>query len=201
MKKIIFLFCFSIATTSFSQDQYYVAPEKDHPLMVDGKLPIDSIFSDKENNVLFSEVFKVDGLSQKQLIAKVKNWASTKFVNLKEVLVSETEDQIVLVYIDKSFYNSILLTDFYWSWYIRLVFQFKDGKIKATYSDDGNVYEPSTKYVDARSVFLKTYFKEKKGQTFAKTSSLKGLIALKESIVKNFNTLKTELSKKDNNDW
>ena len=49
--------------------------------------------------------------------------------------------------------------------------------------------------------YLKTYFKEKKGQTFAKTSSLKGLIALKESIVKNFNTLKTELSKKDNNDW
>ena len=47
----------------------------------------------------------------------------------------------VLNYIDKSFFIKYMGKIPY-SWYVRLVIQFKDGKIKCSYYDDGNELVP-----------------------------------------------------------
>jgi hypothetical protein len=92
-------------------------------------------------------------------------------VNLKEVMVSETDNQIVLVYIIKTpnylkfkTLGITTITPVNYDWYIRLIAQFKDGKIRVQFYDDGNVYKLSeysqygnTPAVPTRSIFIKTF--------------------------------------------
>jgi hypothetical protein len=62
-----------------------------------------------------------------------KNWGGTNFVNLKEVIVSETEDQIVLNYITNDLYVKSLGTIVTAEWYVRLVAEFKEGKMRVSF--------------------------------------------------------------------
>jgi hypothetical protein len=207
MKKLLLTLTLLISTSiaAFSQETEPEEIEVVNPLLVDGKLLIDSFFSNKSEKIIYTAVLKFDSFTQKQLISKVKNWASINFVSLKDVLVSETEDQIVLNYIEKSFFFKSLGIKSYTDFYIRLVIQFKDGKIKCTYYDDGNVAISPTQYqgfISARSFGLERYFKEKKGQTIAKAGTIDGFIALKENIISNFNSIKVDIDKKETNkDW
>ena len=76
------------------------------------------------------------------LITIFKNWGSTAFVNIKEVMVSETDNQVVLVYITKTpmSYRSILgLSSIEISSYVRMTAEFKEGKCRLSLYDDGNV--------------------------------------------------------------
>lgn len=73
-------------------------------LLVDGKLNADSLYQNKDELIIHSGVLEFEGLTKEQLKTKVKNWGATKFVSLKEILVSETNDQIVLNYIDKNMF-------------------------------------------------------------------------------------------------
>jgi hypothetical protein len=75
------------------------------------------------------------------------------------------------------------------SWYVRLVIQFKDGKIRCSYYDDGDVSRGSNR--------LKTYFIEENGIMYSNKRTIKGLIKLKESIIYNLNSLKEGILKKD----
>lgn len=103
-----------------------------------GQLHIDSFYMDKTQNLIYSEIQEFDSLSQEQINTKVKNWAGTKFVNMKEVLVSETKEQLVFNYITETFYIKTLGMSQYKTWYIRMVIQIKDNKIKVSLFDDGN---------------------------------------------------------------
>ncbi len=54
-----------------------------------------------------------------------------------------------------------------YNWYVRMVVQFKDGKARAQFYDDGNVYVPgeynrygSVPAVQARSMFVHNYTKK-----------------------------------------
>lgn len=76
-----------------------------------------------------------------------KNWASTSFVNLKEVTVSETDNQMVLNYITETsdYFKTLgMKNPFTMSWYVRLVGQFKDGKIRILAYEDGNAFKPGS---------------------------------------------------------
>lgn len=168
-------------------------------LLVNDKLNIDSLYSNKDELIIHSGVLEFDGLTKEQLKTKVKNWGGTKFVSLKEVLVSETEDQMVLNYIDKNMFMKTMGMKMDYNWYIRLVIQFKDGKVRCQYFDDGNTYMPSDKGVSmsSRSHHLNEYFKESDGiKTSMKMFTL-GMVAVKEGVLKNFASIKESIEKKD----
>jgi hypothetical protein len=127
-------------------------------------------YEDAAAGLFISKVVEVKDKSQKDLITQFKNWASTRFVNLKEVIVSETDNQIVLNYITKT--NSYMKTlgmksPMNYSWYVRMVVQFKDGKTRAQFYDDGNSFIPGeySKYgnvpaVTARTMYVHDYIKK-----------------------------------------
>lgn len=131
-------------------------------LSVSGKaqncLTRDSIFQNFDEKLVYSEVVLIDSVSQAELIRRAKNWGGTAFVNLKEVLVAETDNQLVFNYIASNSGGMITSKE-----YIRLVIQFKDGRIKASFYDDGNVFTPSTQYsaaVAARTYYYTNTYKE-----------------------------------------
>ena len=174
-------------------------------LLVNDKLNIDSLYSNKDELTIHSGILEFEGLTKEQLKTKVKNWGGTKFVSLKEVLVSETEDQIVLNYIDKNMFMKTMGMKMDYSWYIRLVIEFKDGKIRCQYFDDGNTYQPSDKGVSmsSRSYHLVDYFKESDGIKTSQKMFTVGMVSLKESILKNFSSIKEFIDKKesDKKEW
>lgn len=109
------------------------------------------VFEVLETKLYKTYIIKLDTLKKNELKNMFKNVTSTQFVNLKEVMVSETDDQIVLNYISTT--SSTPST----SWYIRLIAQFKDGKVRLLIYDDGNVFIPSSQYTptwNARSFYV-----------------------------------------------
>lgn len=121
-------------------------------------------YEDDISGLFVSKIVEVKDKTQKELATQFKNWASTRFVNLREVMVSETENQIVLNYIiDASSYVKTLgmKIPMSYSWYVRLVAQFKDGKARAQFYDDGNTFKPGeySRYgnvpaTEARTIFI-----------------------------------------------
>ena len=65
-------------------------------------------YEDAAAGLFISKVVEVKDKSQKDLITQFKNWASTRFVNLKEVIVSETDNQIVLNYAVDQVYSEAI---------------------------------------------------------------------------------------------
>ena len=185
MKKLIpCLLIIFISNNIFAQDS---------PLLIEGKLTIDSFYKDKGAFIIISEVAQFDSLNKATLIKKVKNWASIQFINLKEILVSETDDQLVLNYIDNNFYVKNGKTKAYLAWYIRLIIQVKDGKIKCTYIDDGNTMVPGS-IPNARAYHFKDYFKEEDGKFIASKYYKEGIIAIYQSVIQSFDSLKKSLA-------
>ena len=106
--------------------------------MAQNCLTRDSIFQNFDEKLIYSEVVLIDSVSQAELIRRAKNWGGTAFVNLKEVLVAETDNQLVFNYITSNSGGMITSKE-----YIR-------------FYDDGNVFTPSTQY--SASVAARTYY-------------------------------------------
>jgi hypothetical protein len=123
-------------------------------------------YEDATSKLFISKVIELPNKTQKELVTQFKNWASTSFVNLREVIVSETDNQIVINYITttNSYYKTLgMKTAVEYGWYVRLVAQFKDGKVRVQFYDDGNVFRPgeyltytrtTTPSTPARSMFI-----------------------------------------------
>jgi hypothetical protein len=155
MKKILLVLTLTLGTlVSNSQDEV-IRNLKD--------------FEKAGEGLYISKVIEIPNKTQKELQTQFKNWASTSFVNLREVMVSETDNQIVLNYITKTPNYLKMLgmkTPFNYDWYVRLVAQFKDGKVRIQFYDDGNVYRPIERggaggtnqfsATPARSTFIKS---------------------------------------------
>ena len=164
---------------------------------------IDSLYENKNEFLLFSKIVQTDSLTKEQIIKNIKNWSGTNFVNSKEVLVSETDEQLVYNYITNEFSTKTLGISVVYDWYIRLVIQIKDKKFRLLFYDDGNAYWPSTsRYtsnISARTYHLTQYFNK---QGIAKTSYEKGLQNLKNSIIYTSDILeKNSKNKNINTDW
>ncbi|WP_396175555.1 hypothetical protein [Flavobacterium sp.] len=200
MKYLITIFCFLIFTTSAnSQEKSKSANSVDI-------FYLDSLYSNKDELIIFSEIHKFDNLNVSEIKNKIKNWASLKFVNLREVLISETDDQIVLNYITSSLYVKSLGVKTPIQFYIRLQIQIKDGRVKYTYFDDGNVRMLPSQYssgVQARSFYLKDYFSEKNGSYVSRKGYAQGMADLVASIKENFYSVivNNEAVKKLNDNW
>jgi hypothetical protein len=173
-------------------------------LLVNGKLPLDSLYENKDEYLIISKVLEFEGLKKDELKTKVKNWGAIKFVNLKEVLVSETDDQIVLNYIESSFFITMGKKRFKSDFYIRLVIQFKDGKIRCQYIEDGTndkiafwIPPYDVRPTERGTYHLKQFFEEENGIMYSKKMITLGLLSFKENIISNLNSLKESILKKD----
>ena len=131
MKKIQIL----LMTLLLSNITFFVSAQKS---VVEGVKE----YKDIKERMYISSVVEVEGKMKIDLMNAFKNWGGTTFNNLKEVMVSETEDQIVLVYITSIPKTAkILLTTNTTNikLYVRLIGEFKDGKSRLSFYDDGNV--------------------------------------------------------------
>lgn len=163
MKNLLFFLFTLLSLTSFSQ--YHV----------------DSLYENKSELLINEVVLEVDSTSTSDLVKKVKNWAGINFVNMEEVLVSETNDQLVFNYITDFVIGNGLLAQSK-NWYIRMVIQFKDGKVRIRQYDDGNAFWPgsysggvSVPATSARKYRLTDYFKKDGTSTKMYSNGLKGI--------------------------
>ena len=128
---------------------------------------VDSMYESKDEYLIFTRIIKLDdSISNAEIITRIKNWSGLNFVNPNEVLVNETNQQLVYNYIT-SFRASKTVS---FNWYIRLVISIKDNKVRLQYYDDGNVYRPAERAgsyvlpaVGARTSHLKGYFNKDEG--------------------------------------
>jgi hypothetical protein len=151
MKKLLVLTMVLVSFVSYGQEE--VVPDL-------------KPYEDATSKLFISKVIEVPNKTQKELATQFKNWASTSFVNLREVIVSETDNQIVLNYITttNSYFKTLgMKTAVEYGWYVRLVAQFKDNKVRVQFYDDGNVFRPgeyltyartTTPSTPARSMFI-----------------------------------------------
>jgi len=97
-------------------------------------------FEDIEIKLYKTAIIEIDSLDMRDLKTRFKNVTSQLFVNLNEVITSETENQIILNFVleTKSIPSS--------SWNVRLISEFKDSKIRLRFYDLGNKYIPSGEY-------------------------------------------------------
>ena len=173
------------------------------------QLHVDSLYDNKNELLIYSVVQEFDSLSQDMINIKVKNWAGTNFVNMKEVLVSETKEQLVFNYITESFYIRALGMNTYKSWYIRMVVQIKDNKIKISLYDDGNAFWPGS-YSGGVSIPSTSARKYKFYDYFGKDNTCKknyngGLNDVRQSCLKTasnlVNAIKSTTTIESKNDW
>jgi hypothetical protein len=187
MKTLIFISCLLLGNSTFSQSS----------LLVHGRMPIDSFYEKTDELLIYSTILEFADIKKEELIKRTKNWGATRFVNLKEVLFGETDDQLVFNYIDKNMFIKALGMNSSFSWYIRLVIQFKDGKMRTQYFDDGNTFQPGGQYnvsTPARKNHLVNYFKEDDGVLLGLKNASPGLASLKQSIKLNASDLKVSVT-------
>ncbi|MEX2437149.1 MAG: hypothetical protein WD509_01045, partial [Candidatus Paceibacterota bacterium] len=166
-----------------------------------GQIQIDEFYDNQEEYLIYSVVEELDSLNQEEIKNKVKNWAGTKFNNMNEVLVSETDNQLVFRYITKSFYTTIMGSKTIQSWYIRMVVQIKDNKMKISMYDDGNSYWAGSKGVaptKAGSWKFDVFFKKDGSSRKSRTEGLKDL---RTSCISTTNDLIASFKEVDNDDW
>jgi hypothetical protein len=167
--------------------------------ITNAQFQIDSLYQDKEQLLINQKVIIVDSVSREELINRIKNWGGVSFVNLKEVLVSETQDQLVFNYISSSFYAKSMGITTYMDWYVRLVIQVKDGRIRVQQFDDGNVFRPgsysggvSIPATSARVYHLNDYFAD----GVARKMHNDGFIKFKEAANKTIISLENAVQQK-----
>jgi hypothetical protein len=204
MKKI-FLICSIIQICSSFQAQNG-KQEKDTVF-------ISQIYLDESNYLVSQKVIDFDSISANELIIRFENWAGQNFRNYDKVRTSKTETQITLNYITSTFNTAL---DFY----LNMVVEFKDNKIRVQIFDDGNVYKPGSYSgstyiagISARSYHIKSYFsdgmiiyKTKPGMFNINEKNGSGSLYYKSSIDDTFKEIETFINakiaiKKDDDGW
>ena len=133
-----------------------------------GQMHVDTFYQNKSEYLIYSIIQEFDSMPQDVLNTKIKNWGGTHFINLSQVLVGETKEQFVFNYITETFNMKTLGMKTILPWYIRMVVQTKDNKIKVSLYDDGNCFRPgsysggiSVPAVSARQYRFSDYFGKK----------------------------------------
>lgn len=177
-------------------------------LAQNGKLEKDTVFlsqiySNESSYLVSQKVIDFDSMSKEELITRFENWAGQNFRNYDKVRTSKTESQITLNYITSSFNTSL---DFY----LIMVVEFKDNKIRVQIFDDGNVYKSGyysgsvyISGISARSYHLKSYFidgmivyKPKPGMMNINEKNASGSLNYKASVEATFNEIETFIKSK-----
>jgi hypothetical protein len=169
---------------------------------------IDSLYSDKEQLLINQKVIIVDSVSREELINRIKNWGGVSFVNLKEVLVSETQDQLVFTYVSSGFYVKSMGITSTLDWYVRMVVQVKDGRIRVQQFDDGNVFRPgsysggvSVPATQARVYHLNDYFVDGVARKMHNDGFIKFKVATQNTLNSLESAIKSPTSDAGKDEW
>lgn len=165
----------------------------------------DSVYEKSEEYLIVSKVIDLDSNSSVEILKnKFKNWAGVNFRSYKDVLVSETEDQIILNFILSYNYDGNLGMVLENSHYYRFIVQFKKGKIRIKLYDDGNTvsYNPP---IAAHTYYMDKYFGwyevlNNKGLKKVYYRDIKELIATNKKFVINFETAMRKVEEPDKKD-
>jgi hypothetical protein len=132
---------------------------------------------------------------------KVKNWASTHFVNMREVFVSETPEQIGFNYVPNDYFVKARATTYPQDWYARMAVSLKDNKIKTSFYDDRNT-QVGFFNMPALHYKFDNYFGK---QGIAKKHYIDGMVNIRPSYITTTNKLlgssKLNEAEKYQNDW
>lgn len=167
------------------------------------QITMEEFYDDPGELLVHTKVYEFDSLPGTEISKRIKNWAGANFVDAREVIVNETENQMVFVYSMNKFFVKIFGMRNYLPWYIRLVVQIKDNKMRCLFYDDGNVFRPGSysgginvPSTPARHHRFKDYMRKgvsAKNQTEAFLEVKEHLISTGESI--------SESVKKDSGLW
>ena len=94
-----------------------------------------------------------------------------QYINILSNINYYFVDQLLCFLIDKSYFYKVGKMNVNNEWYVRLVIQFKDGKIRCQYFEDGNVFIPSqygVPSVESRIYHFKQFFEEENGILYSK---------------------------------
>tara|TARA_X000000950_G_C13654740_1_gene553257 strand:+ start:207 stop:782 length:576 start_codon:yes stop_codon:yes gene_type:complete len=122
MKKILFLLLipfYGISQEVVKRSDLYQIPDKD---------------------ILGQFVIEHSGIDAKTAYSSVRKWASSAFVNTKEVTVSEGDDFIVYKPILKFFYSGAMNISTEAKFTAHTKFEFKDGRTRVTITDLPSLY-------------------------------------------------------------
>lgn len=177
---------------------------------------VEKIYQDLSTYLVSQQVLEFDSVKASELMIRFENWAGQNFRNYEKVRTSKTESQITLNYITSTFSTSL---DFY----LNMVVEFKDNKIRVQIYDDANVYKPGsysgTTYIAGvaeRAYHISSYFnngmiiyKPKPGMLNINEKNATGSLAYKASVdatIEEINTyIKTKsvapATKKDDDGW
>ena len=150
---------------------------------------LDQIYLDESTYLVSQQVLEFDSVNANELMIRFENWAGQNFRNYDKVRTSKTESQITLNYITSSFSSAL---DFY----LNMVIEFKDNKIRVQIFDDANVYKPGSysgsTYIAgtaSRTYHIKSYFsdgmiiyKTKPGMLNIQERNATGSLVYKSSI-------------------
>jgi hypothetical protein len=174
---------------------------------------LSQIYLDESTYLVSQKVIDFDSISASELLIRFENWGGQTFRNYEKVRTSKTETQITLNYITSTFNTAL---DFY----LIMVVEFKDNKIRVQIFDDGNVYKPGSysgsTYIPgiaARIYHLKSYFsdgmiiyKPKPGMLNVNEKHASGSLYYKRTLDDTFNEIETFIKskievKKDDDGW
>jgi len=130
MKKTYYRFIFLILLIPiqiFSQEINY----KHNILSGDGKLYLDSLYTNKSEGVIIEKIIYTDGKKIEELKNLIKEWGSLRYKNLNKILSSETDNLITFM---------VNLPDgpMGHTWTYKFNFQIKEGRFKFQIIEIGN---------------------------------------------------------------
>jgi hypothetical protein len=169
------------------------------------------VYKTSSNYLISERILNFDSIKSVDLMTKFENWGGQNFTNYNEVKTGKTNEQITLTYITSSF--GLL------NYYVNLIIEFKDNKIRIRAYDDGNVFLPGSyaggvvvPAIQSRSLHLKSYFeddmiiyKPTPGAFNHKEKWASGVIQYKQDIENTITSIdtyiKSNLNSETKSDW
>ena len=145
------------------------------------ELTIEELYQDQASHLLVQKVIETDSIGVSLMKNKIKNWIGLTFRSAENVLVNETEDQLVLIYLSKSLEANTGISILAMPWYIRCTIELKPNRIRISFFDDMGSGTPEGIGVTTRTYHLSQFFK-KDGEMKMKNTYKDGFRKFKLSI-------------------
>lgn len=114
------------------------------------------IYYDSSQRIIQYNIISLDSVKTSDLKDRVLKWVGITFKNAEKVITSTTDNQIVIDYIESVNVKS-MGTISTWSYQVRILTEFKDGRIRYQFLDQGNAYSNG---VSSGTYYMSDYFKK-----------------------------------------
>lgn len=178
-------------------------------------ISINYLYKNTQSRLIADSIIKCEGLNAQDIMTKFENWGGRNFQNYSVVRTSKTENQISLKYIS----GNAIINNYLFDMYIILIAEFKDGKFKLSFYDNGNAYKPGS-YIGntyIRPVSENTYFldfnfedgsltyKQSPGMFNYKQKQAMSIYSSKNTILKSIQDIELNVNSKNevksSSDW